>query len=298
MGIALTAQELYEGLDKEQKARIKFSESFASWAEFLDATERPSNMNPGARASMNTGAESAKWSGCNTIEEARKLARFGWPEGNQKISKESASFMRDFSERITRPEWVYEAEASGQLDVARFLDDEPECWLTVKDRETIMPALTIVSNLAVSGSIDKSVIEARGLIVATLAQALEFGGIKTRIIITEVIESYGNTSAEMYITLKDFGEILDLDALAFAIIHPSTLRRLFFAYEETWNDALRDEFHIGNGYGRPQDSSFKGDIYFGRLHGSENVDLGKIKEMTNKILKKHGIKFSGQEVAK
>jgi hypothetical protein len=63
------------------------------------------------------------------------------------------------------------------------------------------------------------------------------------------------------IVLKEAGHPCDLDSLAFFLIHPSSLRRVFFALLETEKELIN--MHIG--YGRPTCRPTKlhkpGDVY-------------------------------------
>ena len=303
MGHALNFEELFSKLTEAQKNNMAFVESFASWGEFLDAVDRPTDMNPRERASREN-EEDKRWDLNAGFEGAKKLARNGWLEGSKDVIRSAVKFAEDLIGRIQLERWNYEVEASGNLDVARFLDGEPEAWLRITERETETKSATIVLNIGASGDVDAEVMKTRGVMAANIAVALEAAGVKTRIILAKVTMNHGSRRTEFYITLKEFGELLDIDSLIFALAHPATLRRLFFSYEETWEAKLRQEFGIGGGmfggYGHSEESYYQGDIYFDKVRGYEEWAHSpkEMEKFIRKNLEKFGVHFTDDEYGK
>jgi hypothetical protein len=60
---------------------------------------------------------------------------------------------------------------------------------------------------------------------------------------------------EEYVPIKQSGQVLDLDAAAFVLVHPAVLRRLMFACKEREDPGIRRRFGFKyeSGYGRPED---------------------------------------------
>lgn len=299
MGNALTAEELYKDMPSKYRSNLVFSESFGSWGEFLDATERPTDMNERQRHSR-THDSDKNWDLGLGWEGTKKLAREGWPEGTQKLSLKATNFINEFSKRIKQQDWFYQEEAAGNLDIAKFLDGEPEVWNRLQEKDMPSRAATVVLNMTAAGSINAKVMEARGLLAANLVQALEAGGVRTRVILAVHDDCYTNAMAEIYITLKDFGEPLDIDNLVFAVVHPATFRRLFFSYMETWSPEIRETFHVGEGYGRVElETFYKGDIYFGKMNGYEEQfnDEATAEAFIKERLKEFGVELKEEATA-
>ena len=207
------------------------------------------------------------WAGCS-FKDACKLAREGWPEGADKINAQSKPIFNRISGMIERFDPYYTDEGS-QLDVARYLDNEPECWVRMESVITQGPGLRLIRlvyNIGVSAGIESNVIQVRGSAVATLVECLEYAGHRVQVEIGFPVADRkgGSVAVIVAVRVKDFDQPLDIPRFAYAVIHPSTFRRLGFSIMEQFPYDVRQQLNVGTSYGYPteypQDEE-RGEIY-------------------------------------
>src|SRR6266480_5365901 len=104
-----------------------------SWAEFLDkvvngkdicAEENPEYY----KSSSQTNEAHESWDKSVGYQGAIKLAYQGWNEGLAYIEPLIANVLPNVGSRMERVNWKHDVEPA-QLDIARYLEGEPECWL-------------------------------------------------------------------------------------------------------------------------------------------------------------------------
>lgn len=206
------------------------------------------------------------WAGTDTFKQALTLARDGWQNEAHKINQLSSPIIERITSLVERSSIIYDVEGIG-IDVARYLDGEPECWQRW-DTQYVESQGTrhvhIVFNVAVSAGIDTEVIRARGAAVAALIESLEYSGARVRL---DVALGYGKWEA--YINIKAADQPLDVPRMAYALGNPSMLRRLCFRLLECQPEHKLlgvDEYGYGGirwkGYDFTAPCSVQGDIYF------------------------------------
>lgn len=259
---------------------------FASWGESLDYARKDPIALTGA-CSRADDLRRTKWAG-GTWLKALDLAQNGWPEGEETVKALSEAFTDKISSLIERQVVTYDVEGIG-LDVATFLNGEPECWQrfdTVIAENHGTRILRIVVNGFFSSGIHSSVIMRRGAIIASLISLLELANIRTELILHTpfITAGFGIT---VKTTLKTADQPLDLARLIFAVGHPANFRRISFSqYEQhpqTWEP----------GYGSPYDFPPKeqGDIYFGCMSfdATQWASDERAQEWLLKTIKEQGI---------
>ncbi|MBM7554528.1 hypothetical protein JOC33_003466 [Thalassobacillus pellis] len=115
-------------------------------------------------------------------------------------------------------------------------------------------------------------IERRGAAITALVSTLERAGRRCEVV--AVSRAYeGASSIEYRITLKSSQEKVNLPSIAFALAHPSMLRRLVFSARECEGKEIRDKVGIGkgDGYGIPTDIKEieSGTIYLSAMRGRD-----------------------------
>lgn len=285
-----------ENLDKAAP-ELRRVDHFASASEYI-AFLKPS------ADSCKTDSYTTGFSGTASYAEADKLAREGWPEGRDKASKLSGGQVADIGSRIQRMDWAHDVEGS-IIDVALYLDGEPECFMRPEIVETEIGShqqhVKIVFNHSVSGSVSNDVIEQRGAAFAALAELLELAGKQVTVILACGAGNLpAGKSATYYVTIKGPSERVDLSSLMYWLAHPSALRRHGFAYLET----LGAGYQVP-GYGRPIDPSINldghgdTDVYVSSaLHGPDCPSTWgnptAVAEWITKTLGELGVTFTGQ----
>ena len=232
---------------------------YDSWGDFVehcaspcDHTDRASTRNDPA------------FRGVPDAEAAYTLARDGWTEGTKRARRLSDPLVEVISSRIERVEPTYVLEGTGALDIGRYLDGEPECWVRFTPELVDGPGtkhLTVLYNGTVSAGVDKEVIAAKGAVMAALVELLEMAGHRVQILLGHSTERMGNR-AEILVPVKSYDQPLDIDRLTFALAHPACLRVLAFSCWEHMTPQWRERMNVGQsgGYGHPVTLQDKADI--------------------------------------
>jgi len=206
-------------------------------AEAADAT-RP--IRPGLKVtSQDTGRDDFFWT--KTFQEAVDLARLGWPEGAAKVAQhreQCAAFLAAAKTAKTR-EFGWDVE--GQfIDVGRLLSGEPESCGNEFDggNQVSGRVVSIRLNQSVSGAISADTICARGVTVLVAVDLLESLGTRCEVTVSKGSISTGsagsvrNLQVDTHVVVKQAGDAVDLDKLAFWVAHPASFRRLGFRLNE------------------------------------------------------------------
>lgn len=244
---------------------------FQSFGQFIDAVQAPAAMADKNRASLNG---TATFTGTDSLADAVLLARRGWQGGTATIERLRLRIDKMLGGSIPVPDIEYDVSGDW-LDIGRFLGGEPEYFGSMVDfgRRQDAPVakmVRVVVNIAASQSIGEETMLMRGAAAIVLVDTLERHGIRCRIDLCHAVSNrvVKADSLETYVTVKQEGEHLSPDKLAFLLGHRSSCRRLMFAIEEHDSDDVRRQFGIGRdmgGYGIPCAAEDKGDVYLDRI---------------------------------
>jgi hypothetical protein len=247
---------------------------FPDWGSFLDHAEKaPCTSQTFDRASY-TGSKS--FTNTDSFAEAVGLARNGWKDGIKKALAVALPIQRKLYSLVETHRIQY--DVIGEiLDVGRYCSGEPEHWGYWEQHGTRqgkgMQFVHVVMNGTASCGIDANVLMTRGAVVAALCNLLELSGCRAKITFCYKAVR-GDHSSTILVTLKDYGDPIDLDQITMALAHPSTFRRLGFAVWETCSETMRDKcgFREHEGYGQQGDlpKEQQGDIYLEKMtYGDE-----------------------------
>lgn len=190
------------------------------------------------------------WSGTDTFDEAVRMASItGWPEGRELLSESFAKV----SPRNQYYPTVEFSVAGSYPCVPIYCSGDPQCMVSDPgaDHRTSKPIIRIDYNHWIHVGVTIKDMMLRGAAVLSLAKRLEEQGISTELrIIGNTREGDGDRERtwRYSIVYKKAGEYLDVDRAAYALAHPSAMRRLAFALLEQTKE-LEADFRIG--YGHP-----------------------------------------------
>ena len=255
-----------------------------------------SDQREGSRESI-TGDK--HFTGTRSMEEALKLVRYGWEEGLERINKFKTALENALTGLIPILETHFDV-VGDWLDVGRFVTGEPEVFGELVDsglrREATTPRIiNVVANIAASASIDTETIMTRGAAMCALVDLLEKRNYRVQIDLVHAVEGHRTDKRwlwESRTRVKEAGEMLQLDKLAFLMAHPSSLRRLGFAMQEHSNDEWRTVMGVsdkGYGYGMPCETFNQGDLYMPQILSSRDWDTDVAIAWIKAMLKKQGI---------
>jgi hypothetical protein len=232
------------------------SKDFGSFTEFVNA----------AATGEDLYAESS-WAGGVTLAEAVDLARRGWPEGWQRMKALRDAIFARMASRIHK-DVVQFRIAGGAVNVGRYLSGRPDCFAArvrsnqLKDLRS-RKVVRMVVNVGARASVSADTIFARGAAAVTLIEALERAGLRVQVEMVTLATDRAGKHVRLATRLKEAGEVLQLDKLAFSFAHPALHRKLNFA--------LRKQLAgwIGGSIDLPLEE--RGDIYLDAADTTANV---------------------------
>jgi len=226
---------------------------------FDDFTGFLAELRPRADAgSQNVDDRPTPFSGTRTYREALDLARKGWPEGMDRVRPIVDRVLQDALRWAHTPEDGPAIEGE-YFDPGLVAQGIPECCYAPDEesqRLAYLPSVKLALNISVSSAVSGESICKRGAAFLALVQTLEALGVKNELWLTET--SCGH---EVRILVKGMGDMLQWDKACYLFMHPSVLRRLMFAAQETMGEP-----ETYGAYGRPEDSFMPADF---TLQGNE-----------------------------
>lgn len=201
------------------------------------------------RSSQETGQGRDAWFGTPDYKSAETLAIYGWTQGREKLYRATASMPhRPYS----HPAKSY--DVAGMFpDVTRAIAGDPENMLIFTAPERAhCPVIRLRVGVSYSSGISVEHIENRGAAIVSIVDSLEHSGYQCEII-ADSSWSYRSLRNEVFqfqTFIKHAGQSVEIDQIAFALMHPSFTRRLMFAAieQEPEGATIRGDF-----YGIPYD---------------------------------------------
>lgn len=212
-----------------------------------------------------------EWNGSASLAEAQELTT-GWHEGAARIRRASVTVKP--KGRAARRETVLREVGPGGLSMGNYLSGHPQPYVVIQPTANARSGkgkiFKLVVNITASAIVDKKVIERRGAAIVALAQALESAGRRVEITAVLAVKSYGDSKITHRIKVKESFQKLHIPTLAFALAHPSMLRRIGFAAMEAEPADVRRALNVPGGYGTPANvTAPEGALYLPMMYGGE-----------------------------
>lgn len=282
----------------------------ADWSDLLVSAQRVlSGAQNGAFQSLPCASlsnQDLSWHGGVTLAQAIELGWQGWPEGKKRLQDlqeqvESLRLMPQAWRAI--PTWDVAGE---EPDVGRFLEGLPENMMTLVPRtQPYGKVIRLLVESACCWTIPASQILLRGAALLTaICKAKMLGYTIDLALIFNISSNYSKVAMETTIPILLAGEILDIDRLAFMLLHPCVLRRLMLAMNECEPVDIRRAFgfHYPNGgYGRVTDFPLLPpihDFYLGNSDASFPSSKEEAATLAKKILANCGISLDEDELSR
>jgi hypothetical protein len=258
------------------------------------AAEGQTDMPEGDRSSRDGDA---RFRGTRDFAEALKLAREGWAEGRAEVERLRAALVGTLVGQLRQQEYVLDVQGL-VMDMGLVTEGQPECWLDTRDtdeRRTGGRIVRVHLNGVVSANIEHDVIRARGAAVAALCDLLEAAGRRVELTISYALSTLPRKRVAMLVTVpvKQADEPLQVDQLAFMLMHPSALRRVAFSTWECLPADMRRALHIPGCYGFPKTANLEADIDVPSGPGWEKQwrNVGQAKQWLETSLRSQGIEL-------
>jgi hypothetical protein len=252
-------------------------DSFDSLEELCDLTH----------AEYGYGYNSSFYDDVN-LDQAKKLARDGWPEGLQKLEQFRGKLENVVSHSIMRQEMFYDVTGL-DWDIGAVMTGEPECWYDYSPKEESR-IVRMAYNVTVSGGMGSEQMQLRGACIASLVDLLEANGVRVELDIYATLNYDNRAYYTFFVPIKQAGQQLDLDRLAFVFMHAGMSRKLMFSYAKT----LYGGEAIGIGWGiAPDLTDYDLDISGGHIGLPEYSNVSSMITWLKARLTDFGVHMEG-----
>lgn len=205
---------------------------------------------PAFLMASNTG--DFKFTGTESFGEAADLMRNGWTskavELNEKLKEENV--LRDIGNEYKQ---LFDVQGF-QCSVPRYLQGVPTNMISKKKVPIKQKIVTITKSISYPSRISKNTIEKECITTLALVKKLEAKGMRVNVNIMLASETNVDRKKEQIyvkVRVKSANERLNPIKMAFPMVHPSMLRRMFFRFIEVCPEVSVN--FLKDGYGTPVD---------------------------------------------
>lgn len=227
--------------------RFDSVEDFLSWLEKTPA-------HPEAGKSSRSG--DVDFTGTHSLKEAFSLIHCGWPEGEELVATHAKAILGKIPGSLLTIQTAYDV-VGDQWDMGKVMLGEPESAMVWQEREGGLQCLKVCVDIGFNCNTSAEYIQERGAMVGALIDALETSGNRCEVWAcwrTKMIgldASSNEVEVVTEIKIKSYDKALDMDRLAFWVVHPSALRRMLFLLLEKVDNYFVARNTRG-GYGRSE----------------------------------------------
>lgn len=212
--------------------------AYESLPEFLAMVRAP-RLSRRGNDSEATDSFRQNWTGTKSLSEALNLCEFGWEKGRNLISDK---LNLAYSNTKSGPGKTTSLDVAGAYPIVpvAVAGDPMNMWEPNPEEQKTKPVVAFYQRLFFSAIVEPEHIINLGAAILTMVDQLENKGYSTE------IYCYLSTKTNFYtVKIKDAGEPLDVNRVAFPLAHPSMFRRLSFKVTES---DPRLEFESNYGY--------------------------------------------------
>ena len=198
------------------------------------------------RWSSHSSVEGSKnWTKTENFEEAVRLFKEGWSDMATKLVQKLKVI-----EKETQPTMKSKPTlnvAGYQAIVPLYLNGVPNNMVTKKMTPVKQKVITLTKSIDYAGNVTADQIIDESIKAMQIVKKLEAQGYRCNLNIA-LGSKTSNKSFAIKVRIKSANEKLNISKLAFPLVHPSMLRRLFFRWIEVYPEVTKE--FIG-GYGKP-----------------------------------------------
>jgi hypothetical protein len=187
------------------------------------------------------GSKYVAWSG-GTWAQVRQYVERGYEVGAKRLQRVLAD-VSAVNDHQAPPDTRY-AVAGAYVDIGRYVSGEPECMVEFMPCTT-QPIAHIAYNPALSRKVSTQDIELRGCAMLALVDALERADVQCTVsIVSAARNKDGSKHWVISRDIKQAGDPVEVERLAFELICPMALRRLtlqafLLTRGKSWHDGKR-----------------------------------------------------------
>ena len=195
---------------------------------------------------------SEHWTKTKSFEEATDLFKHGWSDMASKLVQK-LKVIESKTEPTMKPRNTLSV-CGYQAVVPLYLQGVPNNMMNKKIVPMKQKVITINKSIDYNGGTSADKIVDESIKAMQVIKKLEAQGYRCNLnIVLGTSEGYGKNEKQFIIKvrIKSANEKLNVSKLAFPLVHPSMLRRLFFRFIEVYPKITKDFTH---GYGHPAKS--------------------------------------------
>lgn len=190
---------------------------FNSLSEFLDATTY-----------AYSGDTTDEFFGSVTLKRCKQLATNGWPEGLKEVNKFKGKIESITAKYVAAQEIIYDVTGL-DFDMGLVMEGRPECWYDFVPKEE-QKTIRIIYGIGVSAALSHEMIALRGATICAMIDILEAHNVRVELdVYFDYSPAYSGNQIAI-IPIKTASQSLDLDRVAFVLMHAGMNRKLGFSY--------------------------------------------------------------------
>ena len=201
------------------------------------------------------------WTKTASFEEAVELFKNGWSDMATKLVQK-LKIIESKTEPHMKPRNKLDV-CGYQAIVPLYIQGVPNNMMNKKMVPVKQKVITLNKSLDYHGGVDSDQIIDESIKAMQIIKKLEAQGFRCNLNITLGTTAGWGADAKQFIIkvrIKSANEKLNVSKLAFPLVHPSMLRRLFFRFIEVYPNVTKN--FVG-GYGAPAKSSELRDVFKG-----------------------------------
>lgn len=189
------------------------------------------------------GFKQTEFSGTTSYKEAESLLLHGWED----VSCELTKCLNATNMGLKTVSKNFYSPVGYQPCIPRYLIGLPDSMIQRKQVQQKQKVLNIIKSICYSSKVKTETIKEESLKVLKLIQSLEVKGYRCNLYIVDGIDKSRNAPEQtlIYLKIKDSKQRLNVKQVAFPLVHPSMLRRIFFGVTER----LESTKNVGRDYG-------------------------------------------------
>lgn len=185
------------------------------------------------------------------FSEAVELFKNGWSDMASKLVQR-LKVIESKTEPTMKPKNVM-SMAGYQAIVPMYLNGQPNCMVSKKMTPVKQKVITLNKSIDYNGGVDADQIIEESIKAMQIVKKLEAQGYRCNLnIVLGTAAGYPEKQFIVKVRIKSANEKMNISKLAFPLVHPSMLRRLFFRFIEVYPNITKS---FVSGYGRPATSS-------------------------------------------
>lgn len=229
-----------------------------------------------------TGSKS--WTKTESFEEAIELFKHGWSDMAGKLVQK-LKIIESKTEPMMKPRSKLDV-CGYQAIVPLYLQGVPNNMVNKKMVPVKQKVITLNKSIDYSGGVSADSIVEESIKAMQIIKKLEAQGYRCNLnIVLGSSEGHGAYRKQflLKIRIKSANEKLNVSKLAFPLVHPSMLRRLFFRFMEVYPKITKEFVH---GYGMPATSHelrkvFKGEYLLPNFIKKDVSKINNIDDLEN-----------------